>query len=115
LVIPPDFTCLSKFIFQPRVRLFASKLEDRPRENKTNDEAEKASVKSKQPLFRLNFASCGKLVKNNQQIKAIIERLGGKFKSECTAETVALISNEGRLGRKMTHQIHKLFIKILIK
>jgi hypothetical protein len=75
-----DYPCLTQFKFKKRTCLFANKLEDRQSGEKAKtNEQEKSSLSSKpkQPLFRLNFSSCGKLCKNNQQIKAIIERLGG--------------------------------------
>lgn len=86
-----DYDCLKKFKFTPQKRLFAKSLE----EIQAAKTQVKEEVKVKLPLSKLNFSSAGKLTKKNPKIKQIIESLGGNFKSEVTAETVAVFSNQG--------------------
>jgi poly [ADP-ribose] polymerase 1 len=91
-----EYTCMKKFKFKKRQRLFASPLESEDAsklegEKQTTDNTKK--IESKRPLYRLDFSATGKLSIKNAQVKAIIERLGGKLLTNVSNRTVALISN----------------------
>jgi poly [ADP-ribose] polymerase 1 len=92
-----EFPFLKKFKFKKRERLFALPLES---DDATNPEGEKEKadsakkIETKRPLYRLDFSATSKLSIKNTQVKAIIERLGGKLLTNVSNRTVALISNK---------------------
>ena len=72
------------------MRLFAKSLEEI-----TAEKQEKVSnPNSGKPLLNLNFSTHGKLSRKNEEIKAILMRLGGKLVATIDNLTVALITNE---------------------
>ena len=85
--------CLKNFKFKTQVRLFSKTFEEIEAEKKEREE----NKASKQPLLKLNFSLHGKLERKNDDIKAIIMRLGGKVSMSLCLTTVALISSEGML------------------
>lgn len=86
-----EFPCLKSFKFQARKRAFEKTLEEIEQEKKE----EKSGAQNRVPLSKLIFSSTNKLNRNNKQLKALIERLGGVFTSTVSMNTVAVISNKG--------------------
>ena len=76
-----------------RHRLFAKTLE----EAEIKTEVKTETIREIQPLYKMNFSATPKLCMKNPEIRLIIERLGGKFTTSITNETVAVISNQGKL------------------
>ena len=91
-----EYPLLDKFKFQPQERLFSKSLEEVEKLAAEKIEAAnvKAESKSRLPLHGIKFAACPKLSRKNNEIKLIIERLGGKLGSQVDELTVALIANQ---------------------
>lgn len=111
-----EFLFLKKFKFKMRHRLFAKTLE----EAEIKTEVKTETIREIQPLYKMNFSATPKLCMKNPEIKLIIERLGGKFTTSITNETVAVISNQDQLekmGKKLTQseelEIHVIDEQIL--
>ena len=94
---PDAYTCLKNFKFEARTRVFEKSL-DQLSAAKTEAKNEEHG---KMPLSKLNFSSAGKLTRNNKQLKLMIERLGGTFKAEVNDITVAVISNQVEVDKKL--------------
>jgi NAD-dependent DNA ligase len=87
-----EFPCLKKFKFQKNnVRIFAKSLEELSAEKKEKLD----NPNMNKPLFNMNFSTHGKLTRKNDEIKAMLGRLGGKLVTSINNLTVALITNEG--------------------
>ena len=88
-----EFECLKKFKFKQNERIFAKSLEEISVERKEKLENPNAN----KPLFNLNFSTHGKLTRKNDEIRAILGRLGGKLVTSLDHLTIALITNEGKI------------------
>lgn len=88
---------MKSFKFQARKRIFEKTLDEIKQEK--NDE--KAGVLCKSPLSKILFSSTTKINRNNKQLKALIERLGGVFSTSVSMTTVAVISNKEDVERKL--------------
>lgn len=87
-----EYASLKSFKFQVRKRIFEKTLEEIEQEK-----AEvKSNAKSREPLAKLIFSSTAKLNRNNKQLKALVERLGGVFTSQVSVHTVAVFSTKGK-------------------
>ena len=93
-----EFPFVKHFDFVKRHRLFAQTLEES--ENQVKTEAKEDFIKATQPLYKMNFTATPKLNRSNPDMKLIIERLGGRFTTGLTEQSVALISNEGTISKE---------------
>lgn len=109
-----EFSCLNKFKFVQRQRIFAQTLEE-VESSLVKTETKEEAVKAMQPLYKMNFAATPKLSRGNPDIKLIIERLGGKFTTRLHEHTVALISNEGKSFLFFLNLSNRLKIILFLK
>lgn len=88
---------MKAFKFEPdQVRIFEKTLEEA---NKLEIKQEANTVDPKKPLTRMDFALSGKLSQKNNEIKLLIERLGGHVVTNVNDTTVALIANSDHLEK----------------
>ena len=86
---------MKAFKFEPdQVRIF-----EKTEANRLEIKQEANTVDPKKPLTRMDFALSGKLSQKNNEIKLLIERLGGQVVTNVNDTTVALIANSDHLEK----------------
>ncbi|KAG2468467.1 PARP1 polymerase, partial [Polypterus senegalus] len=107
-IIPKEFhevVFLKKFKFKPQDRLFAPvPPQCHPKTTESNASSIKEeTVPSDKPLTNMMVICIGKLVKNKEEIKAVIEELGGKLTGSANKATICISTKKEvqKLSKKM--------------
>lgn len=94
-----EYPCLKSFKYiKNQIRIFEKTLE----ENSVLIKKEPDATDPKQPLKKMSFSTVGKLSKKNNEIKLLIEKLGGKIVTTLDDSTVALITNAEQIEKMST-------------